>query len=279
MLQKQKYMALGSTNKSIRDMLLRHGLTKCMVKAIGFHAVEMLESMPFRNHTKETAQTKYYKQEYKIACADEEFDLVMQFLRSKDCHTRGLFLKDLDVTMDYAGSFDKEEVMDYLTTHQGFRLQDSHTEGARTILDNDQSVGGNCLTYMETVSGLTTRCKIYNKFVQMLECKGVRDSVGQHWKDWVCQKDTRLAKSRDLAAERGLTRAEVTFYCGDDIPDDSLMTDTLGRITQHVTQSLVYSTPYADTWRAYCDSFLHSLRRDKFRGRLLRKSMPFWSKM
>ena len=50
--------------------------------------------------------------------------------------------------------------------------------------------------------------KIYNKFVQMLECKSVRNSVGCHWKDWVCQTGTRLANARDKAKTRGLTRAE-----------------------------------------------------------------------
>ena len=112
---------------------------------------------------------------------------------------------------------------------------------------------------METVQGVTTRCKIYNKMVQMLESKSVRETVGQHWKDWVCQKNTRLAKARDLAKDRDLTRAEVTFYCADNVPCDGLMEDTLKRITQYVSPSLVYSTPFADTWRAYCDAMLHSL--------------------
>ena len=40
----------------------------------------------------------------------------------------------------------------------------------------------------------------------MLEGKSVRETVGQHWKDWVCHKDTRLANARDLAKDRGLTR-------------------------------------------------------------------------
>ena len=78
-------------------------------------------------------------------------------------------------------------------------------------------------------------------------------------KDWVCQKNTRLAKALDLAKDRGLTRAEVTFYCADNVPSDSLMEDTLKRITQYVSPSLVYSTPFAETWRAYCDAMLHSL--------------------
>ena len=48
--------------------------------------------------------------------------------------------------------------------------------------------------------------------VQMLECKSVRNKVGCHWKDWVCQTGTRLAEARDKANDRGLTRAKVTIY-------------------------------------------------------------------
>ena len=68
-----------------------------------------------------------------------------------------------------------------------------------------------------------------------------------------------MAKARNLAKDRGLTRAEVTFYCADHVPCDSLMEDTLRRIIQYVPPSLVYSTPFANTWRAYCDAMLHSL--------------------
>ena len=62
------------------------------------------------------------------------------------------------------------------------------------------------------------------------------------------------AKARDLAKDRGLTRAEVTFYCADNVHRDSLIEDTLKRITQYVSPPLVYSTPFAVTWRAYCDA-------------------------
>ena len=90
--------------------------------------------------------------------------------------------------MDYAGSFDKHEVIQHLTTKKGFRVQGSAKDVNRTILDNADQVGNNCLTYMETVDGLTTRCKIYNKMVQMLESKNVRETVGQHWRTGFVKK-------------------------------------------------------------------------------------------
>jgi hypothetical protein len=68
-----------------------------------------------------------------------------------------------------------------------------------------------------------------------------------------------LAKARDLAKDRGLTRAEVMFYCTDNVPYDILIEGTLRRITRYVSPSLVYSSPFSDTWKAYCDAMLHSL--------------------
>ena len=125
----------------------------------------------------------------------------------------------------------------------------------RAVFDNTDQVGNNCLTYMESVDGLRTRCTIYNKMVQMLESK----NVGQSWNDWVYQKDTRLAKSRDFCKDRGLTHVEVSLSFEEDVPSDSVIEDCFNRITQTVSPCLVYSTPFADVWRAYCDALLHSL--------------------
>ena len=260
---KRTYTEVGHVNKHIRDMLDRYGLHKCKVKAVALSPLKEqpseLDKVYGRLKTKETDETVYYVQEFKVACADKEYSDVLKFLRTNEYKIRNIFLKDIDVTMDYAGSFDKDEVIQHLTTKKGFRVQGSTKDANRTILDNADQVGNNCLTYMETVDGLTTRCKIYNKMVQMLESKSVRETVGQHWKDWVCQKDTRLANARDLAKDRGLTRAEVTFYCKDTVPSDNFMEDALLRLTEYVPSIIVYSTPFAYTWKAYCDAMLHSL--------------------
>ena len=74
--------------------------------------------------------------------------------------------------MDYAGSLDKD--IKHLTTKKGFRMQGSAKDADRTYLDNTDQVGNNCLTYTETVQGVTTRCKIYN-----CKCKCWRAKVFQ----------------------------------------------------------------------------------------------------
>ena len=125
-------------------------------------------------------------------------------------------------------------------------------------LQNCDKVGENCLKYVEAIDGVISRYKIYNKKVQMMECKGAidRGTIGCHWKDWVCQIDTRLVRARDKARLRGLTRA---FYCDQYIPSDEIMEDCLQRIVRYVDPSLVYSTPYASVWKNYCDAMKHNL--------------------
>ena len=90
---------------------------------------------------------------------------------------------------------------------------------------------------MESIDGIKTGQKICNKMVQVLETKSVRSSVGSYWKDWVYQTNTRLAEARDKAKDRGLTRAEVTFYIQDEIPNDEFIEDVLERINKYIRET------------------------------------------
>ena len=101
---------IGSQNRTIREILSANGLEKCTVKAVGFGEIllpneKMRKNMPNRNEEKQ--EERYYIQEFKVACPNKDYSTVMNFLRSVDYNGYGFFLKDVDVTIDYAGSFDK----------------------------------------------------------------------------------------------------------------------------------------------------------------------------
>ncbi len=256
---------VGSQNRKIRELLNDRGLVKCNVKAITLTRLketpptDILEKTPdLQRNFKDVV---YYAQDFKIATPNLEYELIMSFVRSYCYNANGFFLKDVDVTLDFAGTFDKEEIVNHLVKHKGFRLQgEEDFTASRTIVDNDCMVGRNCLTFMEEIDGVVVRQKIYNKMIQSLECQSVRSSVGAHWKDWVCQTESRLASARDKACERGLTRAKATFYVSEgDIPDDEFIEGVLNCIVEYVPIKLVYSTPFKATWDAYCSSMQHSL--------------------
>ena len=86
----------------------------------------------------------------------------MDFVRNASYNNIDMFIKDIDVTIDHAGSFDKYEVIEHLTSNEGFREEGTGYDGdaLRTIVNNDSAVGKNCLTFMETIDGFTTRQKI-----------------------------------------------------------------------------------------------------------------------
>ena len=77
--------------------------------------------MPMRNMAKKA--DVYYYQDYKVACRSVEYAKAINFLRTADLATIGMVVKDIDVTMDYAGSFDKAEVIEHLVNNEHFRLE------------------------------------------------------------------------------------------------------------------------------------------------------------
>ena len=95
---KRTYTEVGHVNKHIRDMLHRYGLQKCKVKAIALSLLkeqpkaDELDKVYGRLKTKETDETVYYVQEFKIACADKEYSKVLEFLRTDEYKIRNIFL-------------------------------------------------------------------------------------------------------------------------------------------------------------------------------------------
>jgi hypothetical protein len=174
-----QFIDVGVMNTSIRTTLRSAGLMNCHVKAVGnLHKTPKpnnLNTVVRRCIEKETADTKYFKQEFKVATANLFYEDVMNYLRVGSYKTYNLFLNDVDVTMDYCGSFDTEELTDHLLINE---------EEGRFCLQDSEDTDAECIRL---------RYKIYNKFVQMLESEAVRKNIGNHWQTWVEQFNTTLA--------------------------------------------------------------------------------------
>ncbi len=88
-----------------------------------------------------------------MATPNEDPEEVLNFLHQKDAYqSLGFILHDIDFTLDYSGTFDKAEVIDHLLYNRYFRMAHSLDAGSKTIVDNDMTVGRNCLSWMEDVS-------------------------------------------------------------------------------------------------------------------------------
>ena len=78
-----------------------------------------------------------------MVCANENSEAVVSFEQKEYCQ-RSLYLKDIDVIHDFSGSLSKQELIDYLLETDQFRMQGS---GSLPILENNSTVGNNCLIY------------------------------------------------------------------------------------------------------------------------------------
>ena len=204
---------VGLGNKHIRNFVKDMELETHDVKIRRCKEVVNKESLVLGRNG---LQKSYRHVVYKVGCADIPITKIIKVLEKKDLrNSKGIYLEDVDFTTDYSGSFNKEEIIDHLLSI-GYKLQNSvettMDESIGTIAYNNYAVGRNCVSFLQSIGGCTIRSKIYDKMVQMLESKGVQDFIGNHWKNWIMQKDTRLASSRDASKDRGLTRLETTLY-------------------------------------------------------------------
>lgn len=205
----------------------------------------------------------FRKQLFKISCPDMEYKELLQNLSRLLLKFRsyGLFLHDIDFTRDYGGSFDKDELINHLIRTRQYKREGDHgqlDEGDKIILNNTHSVGNNCLTYLEkTFDGYINRPKIYNKFVQTMECKGVRTRTGCHIMDWVDNPEQRLKQTIPQTLNTGFLRTEITFYGR--LPNYKEIKNKLNELAGILPDELTYKTPIKEQWKEIAKIIKHNL--------------------
>ena len=163
---------------------------------------------------------KELQQRVKVDLANVSYATVLSYISNKDnldrLNREGLYVGDIDFTQDFKGLFDKDMLIKYMLSIgyrlEGKKIKKDLEEYKATILDNNQYVSRNCLTFITKTDVGTTRYKIYNKFVQSLESPSVRGKVGHHIKDWVNNPEIVLQEAIPKCLETGLLRLEITFY-------------------------------------------------------------------
>ena len=196
-----------------------------------------------------------FVQVYKVSMHEAELETVLEIISSDIFGKDGTRLEDIDFTRDLSGSFDQQELSNYLVDSKICRLKSKTKDwnSYKDIIldDNDALVGSNCLTIVSEDSRF--RYKYYNKQVQMLESKSVRTKYGQHWHNWIYQTGTRLSEARDKATNRGLTRLELTMYFGFEDLNVKFIKKCLDSYQSQIPKHLVYSTPYSCVWKGVLD--------------------------
>uniref|UniRef100_A0A8D9AI20 Uncharacterized protein n=1 Tax=Cacopsylla melanoneura TaxID=428564 RepID=A0A8D9AI20_9HEMI len=98
----------------------------------------------------------------------------------------------------------------YLTRNFNFCNQGEYQENSNVVVDNDTTVGIDCLTWLTS----NARVKIYNKFVCQITSPGVNKTIGNNIINFINCPDKRLKETfaSTLAKENGITRLEATIY-------------------------------------------------------------------
>lgn len=259
----------GALNAQLVSTLKSYGLNKSRVKAIqiGDYTPTFGEILSYKhaNPTQQDikADEKWKKQTFKIATADEEEEDIRKFL-TKDMLNllkRGNFyLADIDYTQDLSGSFNKKEIIKHLQDEYGFKLQGEGgnlDNGDKIVVDNNNVVGNNCLTFLKKIDGKQTRWKIYNKFTQSVESASVRSRTGDHIADWINNPEERLRETIDKAIDEGLTRLEITYY--NFIPESKQVKDDIEILKKYIPYDKAYRTPIKEQWKSLTEALKHTL--------------------
>ncbi|MBS0032581.1 MAG: hypothetical protein KFE23_00475 [Candidatus Baumannia cicadellinicola] len=264
----------GSFNSYLRGKFSRFPLAKHGVKAklpqlldsntITIKGVKQIIRQDFKKIAK-----KYKKPvavPYKIELADVKLLTLLEELPEilKQLAVEHYYLLDLDITQDFAGIFNKEEMTEYLTTNYNFCRQKDVKNNCKIIVDNDKTVGKDCLTWINSNS----RVKIYNKFVCQMTSPGINKILGNNVVNFVNCPDKRLKEtfSSELAKNNGITRLEATIY---NYVDENFQNDRefdplddcislLKQSRKYLKNAPFYSVSLAKMWRKITDSLKNS---------------------
>ncbi|RZF45761.1 hypothetical protein LSTR_LSTR016541 [Laodelphax striatellus] len=158
--------------------------------------------------------TKFVCLPYKIELADEKLSEILRDLPDilLQLEKHDIFMTDIDITQDFTGIFNKREMERYLIENFDFSFPctDYNRECSNIIVENDKTVGLDCLTWLHK----NIRAKVYNKFVCQMTSPGVNKDIGNHIANFVSCPDKRLRETftNPSAQKHGITRLEVTFY-------------------------------------------------------------------
>jgi hypothetical protein len=130
---------------------------------------------------------------YKVELADVKLETLLEELPEilRQLRVDDYYLLDLDITQDFAGIFNKGEMSEYLTKTLNFRYPGEYRENCNVIVDNNKTVGIDCLTWLNS----NARVKIYNKFICQITSPGINKQIGNHIIDFVNCPDARLRET------------------------------------------------------------------------------------
>lgn len=210
------------------------------------------------------------KQFIKISLQDVPLDKVLNIVcnkeRIKEFNDNGIFINDIEIIQDFSGTINKKDVIDYLLTKPDFRKEGEESinnntteEPIKIIIDNNASVGSNCLTFITNSSFGAVRYNFYNKFAQAIESPNVRGSVGNHYSHWINNQEQILKDNIKKSLDTGILRLEITYYIDNQAITEEYINKHLDYFVYILPPNLIFYNSISKQWSLLLNAIKYNL--------------------
>ena len=117
----------------------------------------------------------------------------------KGLNNQGVYINNIDYTIDLGFSFDSDKLIEEMTDKLGF-----HLDGELNLRIIEEDYKNNVSFWLvDEETDIKIRVKIYNKFIQSMESPAVRKQWGSHLLHWINNdnKQRRAAQYDKLISE------------------------------------------------------------------------------
>jgi hypothetical protein len=169
--------------------------------------------------------------------------------RTEDLEKKYIFFHDVDISTDCRRVTSRPILQKYLEDNHGDEIE---------IVNDLSRVGNHCLSWIAaTKDDQEVRCKVYNKFVQMMESAETTSSLGSRMESLVIDVDGKFHKRLRRARKMGLSRLEVKFY-GGDLKNHAYYEDYLEHVKEMIQECQTFEVPFENYWK-YMTSNISSM--------------------
>lgn len=229
---------------AIIDALEDDGVNRSMVKIIGQSAIKdngFFTKKQLKKFNKKVSGDVNYIS-IKVSLHNLKLATLLTSLGNivHDLHRDYIFLHDVDIATDCRYVTSRPILQEYLEAKFGDEIE---------IVGDRSRVGDHCLSWMSaTEDDQKVRCKIYNKFVQMMESAETMLSLGSRIESLVMPVDEKFHKRLRSARKTGLSRLEVKFY-GSKLYDHAYYRDYLEYIKEQIQDCSTFKVSYENYWK------------------------------
>ncbi|ORX72927.1 hypothetical protein DL89DRAFT_308830 [Linderina pennispora] len=158
-------------------------------------------------------------------------------------HQEHVFLQNYDITMDCLNISSRAIVKEFLLDN-GISSKD--------ILDDENKVGANCISWFTDEDEIRIRNKLYNKFVQLLESGEVRNQLTSKLSELVMPTSQQFGETLVACRNEGLMRLELTVH-SPELKEVEWNTNLIVNTLEFLHNCRTFATSYEKQWMALVD--------------------------